>query len=133
LQIFRPTPENHFGGVTALSTNDFQSVNGFSNSFWGWGGEDDQLYQRVKSQNLNVTRAFDEQPSLIHLARFKTLSHKKASPNPDRMQVIREGPGRLKTDGLVDLRYKRLYLQFKPLYTHVLVDIQPYNITNITN
>jgi hypothetical protein len=49
------------------------------------------------------------------------------------MQVIREGPGRFKTDGLVDLRYKRLYLQFKPLYTHVLVDIQPYNITNITN
>jgi hypothetical protein len=87
----------------------------------------------VKSQNLNVTRAFDEQPSLIHLARYKTLSHKKASPNPDRMQVIKEGSSRFKTDGLVDLRYKRLYLQFKPLYTHVLVDIQPHNITNITN
>jgi hypothetical protein len=119
--------------VTALSTNDFLRVNGFSNSFWGWGGEDDQLYQRVKLQNLNVTRAFDEQqqPPLIHLARYKTLSHKKATPNPDRMQVIRAGPGRFKTDGLVDLRYKRLDFQFKPLYTAVLVDIQPYNITNI--
>ncbi|XP_046639137.1 beta-1,4-galactosyltransferase 4-like [Daphnia pulicaria] len=126
---YKPTSANHFGGVTALSTNDFQSVNGFSNSFWGWGGEDDQLYQRVKSQNLNVTRAFDEQPSLIHLARYKTLSHKKASPNPDRMQVIKEGPSRFKTDGLVDLRYKRLDFQFKPLYTHILVDIQPNSIT----
>jgi hypothetical protein len=38
--------------VTALSTNDFQSVNGFSNSFWGWGGEDDQLYQRVKRRQV---------------------------------------------------------------------------------
>lgn len=76
-----------------------------------------------------MTRAFDEQPSLIHLARYKTLSHKKASPNPDRMQVIKEGPSRFKTDGLVDLRYKRLDLQFKPLYTLVLVDIQPNSIT----
>jgi predicted glycosyltransferase involved in capsule biosynthesis len=50
--IFRPTSANHFGGVTALSTNDFQSVNGFSNSFWGWGGEDDQLYQRVKRRQV---------------------------------------------------------------------------------
>jgi hypothetical protein len=50
--IFRPTSANHFGGMTALSTNDFQSVNGFSNSFWGWGGEDDQLYQRVKFRML---------------------------------------------------------------------------------
>jgi hypothetical protein len=117
--------------VTALSKNDFQRVNGFSNSFWDWGGEDDPLYQRVKLQNLDVTRAFDEKPSLIHLASYKTLSHKKATPNPDRMQVVREGPDRFKTNGLVDLKYQRLDLRFKPFYTHVLVDIQPYNITNL--
>jgi hypothetical protein len=125
----RPTSENHFRGVTALSANDFQRINGYSNSFWGWGGEDDQLYQRVKSQNLNVTRAFDQERSLIHLARYKTLSHKKATPNPNRMQVIKEGPSRFKTDGLADLRYKRINRQFKPLYTRIVVDIEPYNIT----
>jgi hypothetical protein len=110
--------------VTALSTADFQRINGYSNSFWGWGGEDDQLFQRVKYNNLTVVRAFDEQPLLVHKARYKTQSHKKDKPNPDRKQILAEGNVRFKTDGLFDLKYQRLNLQFKPLYTHILVDIQ---------
>jgi hypothetical protein len=34
-----------------------------------------------------VTRIFDDQPSLVHRARYKTLSHKKAEPNPDRKKI----------------------------------------------
>ena len=49
-----PTPRSHFGGVTTLSTHDFLQINGYANSFWGWGGEDDQLYQRVRAENFTV-------------------------------------------------------------------------------
>ena len=35
-----------FGGVAALKKEHFQLVNGFSNQFFGWGGEDDDLYNR---------------------------------------------------------------------------------------
>ncbi|KAK4010376.1 hypothetical protein OUZ56_019522 [Daphnia magna] len=122
---YRPTPSNHFGGVTAFRVTDFQLVNGFSNSFWGWGGEDDQLYQRVRFHNLTVVRAFDDQPSLVHLARYKTLSHVKAKPNPSRKEILKEGPIRYKTDGLINLRYHRVDLQLRPLFTHIVVDIQP--------
>ncbi len=113
--------------MTTLSAKDFKQINGYSNSFWGWGGEDDQLYQRVRSENFTVTRAFDGKST--PLAHYKTLSHRKAPGNPDRMRVLKEGWARFKIDGLVDLRYKRLNVQFKPLYTHVVVDIQPYNVT----
>jgi hypothetical protein len=120
----RPVPMNFFGGVSAISTRDFQRINGYSNSFWGWGGEDDQLYQRILFNNLTVTRAFAGQPSLVHRARYKTLSHKKAEPNPDRMKLLQKGSLLFQTDGLANLQYQRLHLQLKPLYTHLFVDIQ---------
>ena len=44
--------KGYFGGVSAMSTNDFKKVNGFSNKFWGWGGEDDDMRQRIKSAGL---------------------------------------------------------------------------------
>ena len=31
-------------------------VNGFSNQFWGWGGEDDDMADRIIAHNLTITR-----------------------------------------------------------------------------
>ena len=45
-----------FGAVTAISRTQFELLNGFSNQFWGWGGEDDDMYERIKYAQLKVTR-----------------------------------------------------------------------------
>ena len=34
------------GGVFAVRVEDFVQVNGYSNLFWGWGGEDDDIFSR---------------------------------------------------------------------------------------
>ena len=34
------------GGVCALRTDHFKKINGYSNMFFGWGGEDDDFYRR---------------------------------------------------------------------------------------
>jgi hypothetical protein len=36
----------YFGGIVAFSREQYQKINGYPNNFWGWGGEDDELYKR---------------------------------------------------------------------------------------
>jgi predicted glycosyltransferase involved in capsule biosynthesis len=45
-----------FGGVSAMTKQDFKKVNGFSNRFWGWGGEDDDMRRRIGKANLTMIR-----------------------------------------------------------------------------
>ena len=42
----------YFGGVTMFSVEDFISINGYSNNYWGWGFEDDDLFHRVTHGGL---------------------------------------------------------------------------------
>ena len=35
------------GGVLVVTKQQYLAVNGFSNLYWGWGGEDDDMQRRV--------------------------------------------------------------------------------------
>lgn len=39
---------NYFGGVTMFPINEFIRINGYSNKYWGWGFEDDDLLYRLR-------------------------------------------------------------------------------------
>ena len=45
-----------FGGVVIISRDQFFEVNGFSNRFWGWGGEDDNFLFRCLFAGLQPCR-----------------------------------------------------------------------------
>ena len=45
----------YFGGIVNFSSSQFEKINGFPNNFWGWGGEDDEMYKRVKEQGYRPT------------------------------------------------------------------------------
>lgn len=59
-----------FGGVIVLSKDHYELINGFSNQFRGYGGEDDLLYQSFKQKGIATG---------IKSGRFECFSH----PRPD--------------------------------------------------
>lgn len=44
--LFRLPDKRLLGGVTAWKTKEFEQVNGWSNLFVNWGGEDDDMSYR---------------------------------------------------------------------------------------
>lgn len=48
--------DRYFGGVTLFPLNVFKKVNGYSNEYWGWGFEDDDLFNRVIQSNFRTVK-----------------------------------------------------------------------------
>lgn len=44
--------DEYFGGVTLFPVDIFELVNGYSNKFWGWGYEDNELLYRCKMSKI---------------------------------------------------------------------------------
>ena len=53
---YRLTYPNYVGGIVAMTPDIFRKIGGFSNSFWGWGGEDDDLHCRLRRNNVTINR-----------------------------------------------------------------------------
>ncbi|KAM9389840.1 beta-1,4-galactosyltransferase 4 [Phaethornis superciliosus] len=109
----------YFGGVTALTRDQFTRVNGFSNSYWGWGGEDDDLRIRVEMQKMKVVRPSAE------VARYTMIFHKRDQgneENAERMKLLGQVSRTWKTDGLNSCSYKLLSVEHNPLYVNITVD-----------
>ena len=70
--------EGFFGGVSALTRDQFEQINGASNQFWGWGGEDDDLVERIPG----FTRVSPE------IGRYTTLKHGPPHKNNEYDKVI---------------------------------------------
>jgi len=115
--LYRLPYDDIFGGVSALTVDQFQLVNGFSNMFWGWGGEDDDMANRLRIKKLFISRY----PA--NIARYKMLKHAKDKANPERFKYLYSGAKRMGKDGYNSLKYKKVKLELKPLYTWVLVDL----------
>ncbi len=56
----------YYGGVNLFNKEDFLKINGFSNEYWGWGGEDDDLLKRIKSVGYDIYRRDGKFKSLYH-------------------------------------------------------------------
>lgn len=48
--------DEYFGGVTLFPVNLFYAVNGYTNEYWGWGFEDDNLMLRCREVGIKLDK-----------------------------------------------------------------------------
>ncbi|RZB39740.1 beta-1,4-galactosyltransferase 1 [Asbolus verrucosus] len=104
-----------FGGAVAISSDHFQRINGMSNQFTGWGGEDDDFYSRLEIHNLLPYRFSPE------LSKYTMLPHKKqkARQVPERYAHMKMSLERHRLDGLSSLPVNYT-VKLEDLYTLVM-------------
>ena len=92
------------GGILSISVDDVKKTNGYPNQFWGWGGEDDVLRDRLKSKKIDVYQPTLRNEGIKELQHTDTRTLKELR----NMQVWedkseeRKHPGR---DGYKNVKY----------------------------
>ncbi|XP_051511766.1 beta-1,4-galactosyltransferase 6-like isoform X2 [Myxocyprinus asiaticus] len=109
-----------FGGVSGLTVEQFHKINGFPNAFWGWGGEDDDLWNRVHYAGFNVTRPEGE------IGKYKSISHHHRGEVQflGRYKLLRYSKERQHLDGLNNLHYSP-EISLSSLYKNITVNLSP--------
>ncbi|NXW92873.1 B4GT2 galactosyltransferase, partial [Alopecoenas beccarii] len=117
---FRLPYAGYFGGVSGLSKSQFLKINGFPNEYWGWGGEDDDIFNRISLNGMKVSR-----PD-IRIGRYRMIKHerdKHNEPNPQRFTKIQNTKMTMKRDGISSLQYRLVEVLRQPMYTNITVEI----------
>ncbi|XP_052403138.1 beta-1,4-galactosyltransferase 1-like [Carassius gibelio] len=117
---FRLPYKQYFGGVSAMSKEQFQKINGFPNNYWGWGGEDDDIFNRLVFRGMKISRPSGD------IGKCRMIRHsrdKKNEPNPQRFKRIAHTRQTMNTDGIKSLSYKVVDIDIDLLYTQITVDI----------
>ncbi|XP_056586276.1 beta-1,4-galactosyltransferase 1 [Triplophysa dalaica] len=118
---FRLPYLDYFGGVSAMSKHQFLKINGFPNEYWGWGGEDDDIFNRLKLRGMKITRPSGD------IGKCRMIRHKrdqKNEPNPQRFNRITKTKTTINKDGINSLKYKVTLIEKEMLYTKITVDIR---------
>ena len=108
---FKLPYQGYFGGVTLFDKHSFIKVNGYSNDYWGWGAEDDDVMFRCLVNDVRPSRKNGKYRSLDHnrvilqdLYQENLKKYFEFKNAPNREKIIED----IKSDGLTTLEYKVL-------------------------
>ncbi|KAI8432304.1 hypothetical protein MSG28_004724 [Choristoneura fumiferana] len=106
-----------FGGAIAIRADQFRTVNGMSNQYYGWGGEDDDFYSRLENKEIKICR-FEPATSVYYM-----LNHKPEVKGEQRHALLDRAEKRMPLDGLNNLKYTEIAATLHPLFTHIMINI----------
>lgn len=127
---YRLPYSQYFGGVSAVTPNQYLKMNGFPNQYWGWGGEDDDIAARIRLSGMKIVRP------PVAIGHYKMIKHKGDrgnEQNPRRFDLLKRTRINWRSDGLNSLSYTLLSKVLEPLYTNLSVDIghDPNPVKNV--
>ncbi len=99
--------DQYFGGVTLFSREILEAVNGYSNQYWGWGLEDDDMAQRCFSAGHTLQRRF---PGRIEsLSHERIVDEERYQKNLDQLRARYANKVSRTSDGLDTCQYSVIY------------------------
>ncbi|KAF1740668.1 hypothetical protein MXB_3842, partial [Myxobolus squamalis] len=116
-----PTYPLYAGGVTSISTYHYMAVNGFSNIFWGWGGEDDDFYERLLFNKIELMRV---NPCLGQYKFIKIQHTSQYRYDNIANFILKSVKERMKYDGVNNVRYKEIYALNTSKSLHIKVRLK---------
>ena len=90
--------DTYLGGILMIRVGDFIKINGYPNDFWGWGGEDDELRDRINDHEMHIQRSrgtiLDQENLTLSEKMIKLKQSKqKCSDKWERRACHRKHPG----------------------------------------
>lgn len=102
---YTPMHKDTVGGALSLSHEVYAAVGGYSNLFWGWGGEDNNMYTRLHN-GPGVRRP------KVSVGRYKALFHPRVMGLDETEQfkknhkIIHTLSNAAASDGIATVQYK---------------------------
>jgi hypothetical protein len=127
---YKPCYPTNFGGVTLFDKENFIKINGFSNEYWGWGAEDDDLRMRCVREGIEpkVSQGMFNSlphPEGTHDTGVGVNSHPNYKNNSDRFWKFAKNASDFyyKEEGLNTLKYTVLETDKSSSFTKVTVSL----------
>ena len=105
-----------------MPPKSFQLLNGYSNKFWGWGGEDDQMYWRIKKMLKWPIIEPKKSECLFDMLEHSVHGETHNPVNPRAVKEIKEYK-RYKLEGLNTLKYEIKFESDCKIFSHYMVDL----------
>jgi hypothetical protein len=113
------------GGVLGIRPEHYRRANGYSNSFWGWGGEDDDFYTRLSLAKLKV-----ERPPL-EIGHYRMMHHKIQKLNKFRGRLLKKSKEKQKVDGLSTVQYRVSKFELYTGFSYFLFDVGNFTVPTV--
>lgn len=103
---------NYLGGVLSMTMTDFEALNGHSNRFWGWGGEDDDL--RIRLAECSFTPFAPDSGRMIDMedmnlsTKLQFLRKNMSWKCMSKQELLAETTSTWRDDGLSDLTFTEI-------------------------
>lgn len=100
--------DGYFGGVTLFDKESFSKINGYSNEYWGWGAEDDDVLHRCMLKDVDTYRKECRYRSLDH---ERNIERDQYFQNVNKLQKFQNGSSaesQMEKDGLSSLKYEKI-------------------------
>ena len=97
---------NFFGGITSFDSNTYKKINGYPNNFFGWGGEDDALFNRLKFNKIKIYNLKSLDNIVINEIEHKNTKEIAELVNTQTKYDIYNDKTQWQNNGLSNLKYK---------------------------